>query len=221
MKLLLVEDEQDLGSMLQRGLGRLGYAVDWVQDGETALYQYEVNDYDLLVLDLNLPKLDGIELLRRIRTQDAVARILILSARSRIDERVLGLDAGANDYLVKPFDFSELDARIRSLCRTSIQLAPSTLTLGALSLESAARRVTVNGIPISLTAKEYALLEYLMLHQDCYSSAETLLEHVWDSEADPFSSTVKYHISSLKKKLGGEYIENQRGVGYKMREDMA
>lgn len=221
MKLLLVEDERDLGSLLQRGLERLGYAVDWVQDGEAALYQHEVNDYDLMILDLNLPKLDGMEVLRRIRMQDAAARILILSARSRIDERVLGLDEGANDYLIKPFDFSELDARIRSLCRTQIQLAPTTLTLADLSLDTAARQVCVNGAPLALTAKEYALLEYLMLHRGSYASAEMLLEHVWDSEADPFSSTVKYHISSLKKKLGGDYIENQRGVGYKMREDVS
>lgn len=221
MKLLLVEDEADLSAMLQRGLRGMGYAVDWVRDGEAALYQYEIGDYDLIILDLNLPKLDGLDVLRQIREKDALMRVLVLSARARVDERVQGLDLGANDYLVKPFDFEELHARIRTLCRMKVALSASVLTCGDICADTAARTVTVNGRMISLTPKEYALLEYLLLHQEEYSSAEMLLEHIWDSETDPFSSTVKYHISALKKKLGGNYIENMRGVGYKIKGDLS
>lgn len=218
MKLLLVEDERDLGAMLQRGLRGMGYAVDWVRDGEAALYQYEIEAYDVIILDLNLPKLDGLEVLRQIRAQDVYTRILILSARARVDERVLGLDLGANDYLIKPFDFEELHARIRTQSRMQVSLSPSVLTCGEIRADTAARTVSVQGSIVSLTPKEYAVLEYLLLHQAEYTSAETLLAHIWDSEMDPFSSTVKYHISALKKKLGGNYIENIRGVGYRLKE---
>lgn len=218
MKLLLVEDERDLGAMLQRGLRGMGYAVDWVRDGEAALYQYEIEAYDVIILDLNLPKLDGLEVLRQIRAQDVYTRILILSARARVDERVLGLDLGANDYLIKPFDFEELHARIRTQSRMQVSLSPSVLTCGEIRADTASRTVSVQGSIISLTPKEYAVLEYLLLHQAEYTSAETLLAHIWDSETDPFSSTVKYHISALKKKLGGNYIENIRGVGYRLKE---
>lgn len=219
MKLLLVEDEDDLAFVLARGLRRQGYAVDRAADGEEALYYYALGGYDLLILDLNLPKLDGLTVLRRIRQADTHTRILILSARTRIDERVEGLDAGANDYLVKPFDFEELHARVRALCRTEFESRPAVLHLGALALDTAAKTVTLQGEPVGLTKKEYAVLEYLMQHRGAVVSAEELLDHVWDSEADPFSSTVKYHIHTIKKKLGGGLIQNVRGQGYRLTEE--
>lgn len=218
MKLLLVEDEDDLAAMVARGLKRQGYAVDRASDGEEALYYYELGGYDLIILDLNLPKIDGLEVLRRIRAADTTMRILILSARTRIDERVEGLDAGANDYLVKPFDFEELNARIRALCRTKFESSPAVLRAGSLTLDMAAKAVRVGDKPIILTKKEYAVLEYLIQRPGVMISAEELLEHVWDSEADPFSGTVKYHIHTLKKKLGGGFITNIRGQGYRLTE---
>lgn len=218
MKLLLVEDEDDLAAMVARGLKRQGYAVDRALDGEEALYYYELGGYDLIILDLNLPKIDGLEVLRRIRAADTTMRILILSARTRIDERVEGLDAGANDYLVKPFDFEELNARIRALCRTKFESSPAVLRAGNLTLDMAAKAVRVGDKPIILTKKEYAVLEYLIQRPGVMISAEELLEHVWDSEADPFSGTVKYHIHTLKKKLGGGFITNIRGQGYRLTE---
>lgn len=218
MKLLLVEDETDLAAVLARGLRRQGYAVDLAADGEQALYYYSLGGYDLIILDLNLPKIDGLKVLRRIRAQDGLMRVLILSARSRIDERVEGLDAGANDYLVKPFDFAELDARVRALCRTEFESRTAELVCGALTVDTAARAASLRGVPVPLTRKEYGVLEYLLLHRDRLVSAEELFEHIWDSEADPFSTTVKVHVHSLKKKLGGGYIVNLRGQGYRIEE---
>lgn len=218
MKLLLVEDEEDLAALLARALKRQGYAVDRAADGEEALYWYGLGGYDLIILDLNLPKLDGLEVLRRIRETDTTTRVLILSARTRIDQRVEGLDTGANDYLVKPFDFEELHARVRALCRTQVETRPAVLRLGGLALDTAAKTVTLRGIPVELANKEYAVLEYLMQRPGAVISAEELLDHVWDSETDPFSGTVKYHIHTLRKKLGG-CIVNIRRQGYKLTEE--
>ena len=218
MKLLLVEDEEDLAALLTRALRRQGYAVDRAGDGEEALYWYGLGGYDLIILDLNLPKLDGLEVLRRIRDTDTTTRVLILSARTRIDHRVEGLDTGANDYLVKPFDFEELHARVRALCRAQIDARPAVLRLGGLALDTSAKTVTLEGAPVELANKEYAVLEYLMQRPGAVVSAEELLDHVWDSETDPFSGTVKYHIHTLRKKLGG-YIVNIRRQGYKLTEE--
>lgn len=218
MKLLLVEDEDDLAALLARALKRLGYAVDRAEDGEDALYWYSLGGYDLIILDLNLPKLDGLEVLRRIRETDTTTRILILSARTRIDQRVEGLDSGANDYLIKPFDFEELHARVRALCRTRLDALPAVLRAGGLALDTASKIVTLQGVPVELTNKEYGVLEYLMQRPGTVVSAEELLDHVWDSETDPFSGTVKYHIHTLRKKLGG-YIVTIRRQGYKLTEE--
>ncbi len=224
MKLLLVEDEEDLAIMLARGLRGKGYTVEHAYDGEEACYLYEVGGYDLVLLDLNLPKLDGIEVLRRIRSGDPAARVLILSARSRIDERVLGLDAGANDYLVKPFDFLELEARVRALLRMDfVQRAP-ILQCGMLTFNSTARSLACGDTPVPLTRTEMSIFEYLLSHQGTVVSSEELFEHIWDSEADPFSNAVKLHIHAIKKKLRAagaerEYIVNLRGQGYMITED--
>lgn len=220
MRILLVEDEKTLSGYLVKGLSKRGYAVDAAYDGEEALYEYSVNEYDLIVLDLNLPKKDGMEVLQAIRKTDFSTRILILSARSQVDDRILGLDEGANDYLVKPFDFGELEARIRNLLRREFSQTPAVLSIQALKLDTGAKRAAWAGQEISLTRKEYGILEYLMLHKNQVISAEEMTEHVWNNEFDPFSNTFRYHIHSLKKKLasasGQELIRTVRGQGYIM-----
>ena len=220
MKILLVEDEKLLSKSVAKGLAMLGYAVDCAYDGEEALYLYEINEYDLMILDLNLPKVDGMEVLRRIRARDADFRILILSARNSLDDKITGLDSGSNDYLTKPFEFAELEARIRSLLRRDFTTRDTTLRCGRLGMDTAARRVFCEGKEIELTRKEYALLEYLMTHARRVVSAEELIEHAWDSEADLFSNSFRFHIHSLRKKLeaagAGDYIVTQRGQGYRI-----
>lgn len=222
MRILLVEDEKMLSDMIAKGLRNTGYAVDTAYDGEDALFQYEVNDYDLIILDLNLPKVDGLDVLRKIRETDSEIKILILSARTKIGDRILGLDEGANDYLIKPFDFGELAARIRGLLRRKFVQAPPILDLNDLRVDTKAKKVMIADTVIVLTRKEYGILEYLLLHKSRVISAEELTEHVWDSEFDPFSNTFRYHIHSLKKKLsmvsGTEYIKTVYGQGYIMEE---
>lgn len=222
MRILLVEDEKMLSDMIAKGLRNAGYAVDTAYDGEDALFQYEVNDYDLIILDLNLPKVDGLDVLRKIREADDEIKILILSARTKIGDRILGLDEGANDYLIKPFDFGELAARIRGLLRRNFVQAPPLLDLNDLRVDTKAKKVTIADTVVALTRKEYGILEYLLLHKNRVVSAEELTEHVWDSTFDPFSNTFRYHIHSLKKKLsmvsGTEYIKTVYGQGYMMEE---
>lgn len=221
MKLLLVEDEALLSAAMAKGLRRRGYAVDCAYDGEEALELWGVNDYDLMILDLNLPKLDGLEVLRRVRERDAALRVLILSARSSVPDKIAGLDGGSNDYLTKPFDFAELEARIRALLRQEVRMKDVSLSCGGLRVDTAAKRVYWRGTPVELTKKEYSILEYLMAHQDQVISLEELIEHVWDSESDPFSNTFRFHISSLRKKLSAAsgtdgLIVTLRGQGYRM-----
>ncbi|MDO5399745.1 MAG: response regulator transcription factor [Eubacteriales bacterium] len=224
MRILLAEDEKMLSGYIAKGLQNSGYAVDAVYDGEEALYEYVVNDYDLIVLDLNLPKKDGLDVLREIRQRDADIKILILSARSSVDDRILGLDEGANDYLVKPFDFGELEARIRNLLRREFSQVPTAVSLGRLRLDTKTKQVSYNGTEISLTRKEYGILEYLMLHKNQVVSAEEVTEHVWNNEFDPFSNTFRYHIHSLKKKLftasNLDCIKTVRGQGYRMEDNL-
>lgn len=218
MRVLLVEDEKKLSNSIAKGLSNVGYAVDAAYDGEEALYEYEVNEYDLIILDLNLPKKDGLDVLRAIREKDNEIKVLILSARTKVDDRIVGLDEGANDYLIKPFDFGELKARIRNLLRREFVQKPQNLTLNGLTVDTKAKRVLYHTQEIMLTRKEYGILEYLMLHENQIISAETLTEHVWNNEFDPFSNTFRYHIHSLKKKLstasGREFIKTVWGQGY-------
>lgn len=220
MKLLLVEDEALLCKTVAKGLAMLGYAVDCAQDGEEALYLYDLNEYDLMILDLNLPKLDGMEVLRRIRQKDADFRILILSARSSLQDKISGLDGGSNDYLTKPFEFAELEARIRGLLRRSFTTRDPVLCCGPLQMDTAARKVRFGEQPVELTRKEYTLLEYLLIHAPRLVSAEELIEHAWDSETDLFSNSFRFHLHSLRKKLAavgaGDYIVTQRGQGYRI-----
>lgn len=223
MKILFVEDEEELSDIISRGLRKCGYAVDTAYDGEEALDYYNINEYDVIVLDLNLPKIDGLEVLKQIRKKDKKTKILILSARSAIEDRVQGLDMGANDYLTKPFDFLELEARIRTLTRIVYIQQENELSCGGINLNMATKAVTFQKVQLPLTKKEYAILEYMMLRKGQVVSAEQMLNHVWDSEADLFPDTIKYHIHSLKKKLADsncnhDLIQNVRGMGYKIQE---
>lgn len=220
MKLLVVEDEKMLQQIITKGLKKCGYAVDHADDGEMALEMFGENEYDLIVLDLNLPKVDGMEVLHQIREKNQEIKVLILSARSDIEDRIAGLDDGANDYLVKPFDFLELEARIRCLLRQRVVMEELILTHNELSLNTKNKTVCYGELKLDLTKKEYGILEYLMVHKEEVVSAETLIEHVWDSEVDLFSNTFKFHMSSLRKKLlektSIDWIKNIRGVGYQI-----
>lgn len=222
MKLLLVEDEQMLSSVLVKGLKKIGYAVDPAYDGEEALELIDLNQYDLVILDLNIPKIDGIEVIRLLRRTHEDLKILILSARNEVRDKVLGLDAGANDYLSKPFDFNELTARIRNLLRWSFRQIDRFITCGELSIDTSGKIVKVKNDTVDLTKKEYSILEYLAFHKGKVISAEEIIEHVWDSDTDLFSNSFKFHIHSLKKKLSpfhGDFIKNVRGQGYIMSEE--
>ncbi len=218
MKLLVVEDEELLLNIITKGLKRCGYAVDKAEDGEVALELFDTNEYDLIILDLNLPKLDGMEVLKEIRKRSGTVRVLILSARSELEDRILGLDDGANDYMVKPFDFLELEARIRCLLRQSTIMQEKEIKIKDLILDTNKKSVQINGKVLELTKKEFGILEYLVLNRNHIISAECLIEHVWDSDTDLFSNTFKFHMSSLKKKISEltseEIIRNIRSQGY-------
>ena len=223
MKILLVEDDQTLHKSVLAGLKKLGYAVDSAFDGEQALEQYEVNSYDAVVLDLNLPLVGGMHVLRKIRSADASVKILILSARCEIDDKIQGLDGGANDYMSKPFHFRELEARLRALIYRKFEQVGTVIAHEELRLDAARKAVFLGGSQVELTRKEYGILEYLLLHKERPVGMEELIEHVWDSETDLFSNTFKAHVSSLRHKLsaaagGKEFIETVRGVGYRLAE---
>lgn len=218
MHLLVVEDERALCETIVRDLRRLAYSVDFCHDGEEALELLYTEHYDLVLLDLNLPGKDGMTVLRTLRQTDHETRVLILSARSGVEDKVAGLDAGANDYLAKPFHLAELEARIRSLTLRQFTQQDVLLTCGALTFDTRTRAASVKGQSLSLTRKETGILEYLMVHQGRPVSQEELMEHVWDNSVDNFSNSIRVHISSLRKKLrsglGYDPIHNRIGEGY-------
>lgn len=221
MRLLIVEDELDIAHALLRGLQREGYAVDLAADGEQGWQLAEVNEYDLLILDLNLPVLDGLEVCRRLRAERPSLLILMLTARSQPDERVQGLDYGADDYMVKPFHFAELTARVRALLRRDMRMRSPLLQFADLKLDPTARVIWQQNRRLNLTGKEYGILEYLIRHQGEVISQETLLEHVWDMQANPLTNTVRVHINSLRRKLEDtaetpRYIETIINQGYRL-----
>lgn len=222
MKLLVIEDEMLLRRSEAKGLKKLGYAVDEAVDGIEAMKCFEENSYDLILLDLNLPQMDGIEVLKKIRAIDNEVKIIIVSARTSVEERILGLDLGANDYVIKPFDFRELDARIRGLLRRQFVQEDGVLKCKQIVLDMNQKSVSIEGKKVQLTRKEYGILEYLMLHKNTVISSGELIEHVWDSDVDLFSNSFKFHMSSLRKKLSlseeNELIKNVRGQGYIMSE---
>ena len=214
MKLLIIEDEKALRNALVKGFANRGYAVDSASDGEQALDFFFGNSYSLIVLDLNLPKVDGLEVLKEIRKENDEVPVLILSARSEVDDKILGLDKGANDYLAKPFHFKELEARARALIRRDFKTADTVLKSGDLTLDTALRRVYCKDMEISLTRKEYGILEYLMLNRGRVVSGEELIEAVWESDADTFSNAFKVHINAIRKKLPVDILRNLKGQGY-------
>lgn len=218
MRILVVEDEKSLCETIAKGLRLDGYEVDTCFDGEDAWDMVLSESYDLVILDLNLPGMDGMKVLQNIRIKDTETSILILSARGQLQDKIDGLDGGANDYLCKPFHFEELEARVRSLTRRRVVQNNLILEYGELSLNTKARTVFARGIELSLTRKELGLLEYLMLHQERPVSQEELIQHVWDGSVDSFSNSIRVHISALRKKLratlGYDPITNRIGQGY-------
>ena len=220
MKLLIVEDEKVFCDRIAKSLRKAGYEVDMCHDGSSAAEYMISGDYDLILLDLNLPDIDSMELLRHMRSCDNETGVLIISARSQIADKVEGLDAGASDYLVKPFHLDEMKARIRSLTRRRFIQNDVSLFCGRLCFDTKGRTAYADGKAIGLTRKETGILEYLMLNQGRPVSQEELIEHVWDGSVDNFSNSIRVHMSSLRKKLKGELgydpIRNRIGEGYQI-----
>lgn len=220
MRILVVEDERLLCDGIAEDLRLEKYTVDCCYDGAAACERLFVEPYDLVVLDLNLPGMDGLELLRHIRTEQPELRVLILSARSQLSDKVAGLDLGADDYLTKPFALEELEARVRTLLRREFRQRESLVQVGALTLNTVTREVSGRGEPLPLTPREFAILEHLMLHRGCWISQEELMEHIWEADANPFSNAVRMHISSLRKKLRERLdydpIQTKVGQGYRL-----
>ena len=212
-----MEDETRVAAFLARGLREQAYAVDVAGDGERALYLAAVNHYDLVILDVMLPLKNGHAVCRELRAGGFRSPILMLTARDSVDDRVAGLDSGADDYLIKPFDFKELLARLRALARRSAPPRAEILRVGEIEINTASHAVTRFGSHVSLTAKEYALLEFLVLHRDRVVGREQIAEHVWDESFDPLSNVIDVYIKRLRAKLEGggrRLIRTRRGEGY-------
>jgi len=223
MKILVVEDEERVAQFIQKGLKEEGHAVDISYDGEDGGFLAEVNDYDLILLDVMLPKKNGISVCREIRKRGVVTPVLMLTARDSVEDRVRGLDAGADDYLVKPFAFEELLARVRALLRRRSDSKTPTLQLADLELDPITRLVTRAGKPIRLTTKEYSLLEYLLRNANKVLSRTLIGEHVWDMNFDPESNVIDVYISHLRNKIDKGYdvglLHTMRGQGYLLSAD--
>ncbi|RZK99489.1 MAG: response regulator transcription factor [Rubrivivax sp.] len=219
MRLLLVEDDAMIGNAVKRGLGQAGYAVDWVTDGRAAELSLANGVYDLAILDLGLPKQDGMAVLAALRSRGDSMPILIASARDTVRDRIAGLDAGADDYLLKPFDLDELLARVRALLRRHAGSASPLLTFGGLTLDPVRRCVSHHGQPVELSAREFAVLEALMQRPGAVLSREKLEESVYGWEEDIGSNAIEVHLHHLRKKLGPAFIKNVRGVGYRVAEE--
>jgi two-component system OmpR family response regulator len=213
MRLLVVEDEPDLLRSLAKALREEGYAVDTSEDGEEGLYKAVNTPYDAVVLDVMLPRLDGWEVLRKLRETQRTP-VLMLTARDRTRDRVQGLDLGADDYLVKPFDLPELLARLRALIRRSAQQPKSAMEIGGVHIDTVARSVTRDGEAIPLTAREYSLVEYLALHRGALVTRTELYDHLFDENDATLSNLLDVHVSNIRKKLGHDFIQTRRGHGY-------
>lgn len=214
MRLLVVEDERELAGQIAKTLREAGYAVDVAHDGEEGLYLGEVEPYDAVILDLGLPAVDGLTVLRRWREAGRSMPVLILTARDRWSEKVEGFDAGADDYVAKPFSMEEVLARIRALIRRAAGHASPDLACGPLRIDTRSRRVSVDGAPVALTAHEFKLLSYLMHHQCKVVSRTELVEHIYDQDFDRDSNTIEVFVGRLRKKLGVDVIKTLRGQGY-------
>ena len=216
MRLLVVEDDPDLNRQICTALADAGYAVDKAFDGEEGHFLGESEPYDAIVLDLGLPKMDGISVLESWRRSGKDTPVLILTARDRWSEKVQGFDAGADDYVAKPFHMEEVLARIRALLRRAAGHATSELVSGPVRLDTRTSRVTVSGNPIRLTSHEYRLLAYLMHHNGRVVSRTELVEHLYDQDFDRDSNTIEVFVGRLRKKLGIDVIETIRGLGYRL-----
>ena len=213
MRILVVEDEPDLLRGLTQALREEGYAVDTAPDGEEGLYKAQSWEYDALVLDIMLPKLDGWEVLKRLR-QTKKTPVLMLTARDQSRDRVRGLDTGADDYVVKPFDLPELFARLRALIRRSAGETQNIIKIGEVVIDTGARTITHRGEPVTLTAREYVLVEFLALHRGKLVTRTALYEHLFDEDDSSLSNLLDVHVSNIRRKLGHDFIATRRGHGY-------
>ncbi|MCM8761421.1 MAG: response regulator transcription factor [Candidatus Omnitrophica bacterium] len=222
MRILVIEDEKKIADFIKRGLKEEGYAVDVAYDGEQGLFLANTNDYDLIVLDLMLPKVDGITVCRTLKGKKVSSPVIMLTAKSTIQDKVTGLDSGADDYLTKPFAFEELLARVRAILRKKNGHAPTKLEAGGLVMDLLAHKVTRDGKTIELTAKEYSLLEYLLRNKNTIVTRTMISEHVWDIDFDTFTNVIDVYINYLRNKIDSGHakklIQTVRGRGYILRE---
>jgi len=219
MKVLIVEDEPQLAQQMQQQLAEQGFIIDCASDGEEAHFMGSTETYDAVVLDLGLPKIDGLTVLKKWRSENLTMPVIILTARSLLHEKIEGLNAGADDYLAKPFQMGELVARLQALVRRAAGKASSIVTVGDIRLDITASTVTQSGLAITLTAHEFKVLSYLMLHLGKVVSRATLIEHIYAQDFDRDSNTIEVFVGRLRKKLGSGFIETVRGLGYRIAED--
>jgi len=216
MRVLVIEDDTDLNRQLVTALKEAGYAVDSATDGEEGHFLGDTEPYDAVVLDIGLPQLDGISVLEQWRRAGRMMPVLILTARDRWSDKVQGIDAGADDYVAKPFHIEEVLARVRALVRRAAGHASNEIECGPVRLDSRSGRVTVDGNPIKLTSHEYKVLEYLMLHRERVVSRTELIEHLYDQDFDRDSNTIEVFVGRLRKKVSSDLIETVRGLGYRI-----
>jgi DNA-binding response OmpR family regulator len=223
MRILIIEDQEKLAKSLKKGLEQKGYVADYLLDGESGQRRIEMKekDYDAVILDLMLPKRNGMEVCKNWRNQNISIPVLMLTAKDTLPDKILGLDCGADDYMVKPFSHEELTARLRALFRRPKQTLPTNLTVGDLVLNPSKKIITCKGLELPLTAKEFVLLAYFMRNHNVVLSKEQILEHVWNYDADSFSNIVDAHIKNLRKKLSKVHyehaLETVRGMGYQLK----
>ena len=214
MRLLLIEDDELLGDAVKTGLNQFGYVVDWLKDGEAARAALKSESFELIILDLGLPKLSGMKLLQSIRQEGNITPVIILTARESVESRVKGLDSGADDYIIKPFDLNELSARVRALIRRSQGRADTVLNYRNVTLDPAAHSVLVDDVPVNVPRREFALLQKLLENSGNVLSREQLMQSVYGWDEDVDSNALEVHIHNLRKKLNANYIRTIRGVGY-------
>ena len=222
MRILLVEDDVDIARFIRKGLTEQSYAVDVVTTGEEALYQASISVYDGIILDVIIPEPNGMEVCRRLRAEGLNMPILMLTARDLVSDRIDGLDAGADDYLVKPFEFGELLARVRAMLRRTGQAHKPVLTVGGLEIDTRSHRVRIDGVAVALTTKEYALLEYLARNAGQIVGREEIADHVWNQDFDPFSNLIEVYVNRLRRNIekvsSKKLIHTIRGAGYMLEE---
>lgn len=219
MRILLVEDDQRIARFIQKGLKENAYAIDVVEDGNDALYQTEVNDYDLVILDIMIPGKDGFEVCKEIRNSGNSIPILMLTARDTVEDRIEGLDIGADDYLTKPFEFGELLARLRALLRRPRgEMLPTNIFVGELEIDTRSQIAKAKGEPLTLTTKEYSLLQYFARNANRVIGREEISEHVWNENFDPFSNLIEVYVNRLRQKINNTVdspvLKTRRGSGY-------